>query len=399
MSEDGIDDVVERGMRQLLTATLQIAERVARARQDLIRRQRDQQPATERAQQEHLRSVAADRADMRAVLAPVEEFQWWNKASAERIAGVYEAAEAWKDYDPAALQASARIRDEVKARYGIDTADLQGDGAYLQDAVGTQKDAAASTEELRKHHDTMALIAAAQQAELQREAQGLRGEMERLQVPEAYLADSTLLEALRGARDASDVDARTDAERVVAERVHLIQEDGLQGPTIDQLRDEIGGSYSGADDSLFQDAAFVAAAKDWHEARVLAEGGFVTQDKGLEARYEAAEKDLFSRIDALGRDIERDVLNDRPDTPVSSHSQQMPVDQTPAYGSSEHRKAFAVKLEGTGTPEEVKGRLVAAADQGSHPREATRQTVKVPAAPRRAPSSPVRETTKSGPTR
>lgn len=397
MSEDGFDDVVERGMRQLLAAALQLAERVARVRQELIR---NQQPGTQRANQEQLREVATDRANMQAALAPVEEFQWWNKASAEQIAGVYEAAEAWKDYDPIALQASERIRDEVKARYGIDTADLQGDRGYLQDVVGTQKDAAAAKEDVRQHNEAMGLIAAAQAAELQREAQGLRGEMERLQVPEAYLADPALLEALKGARDASDVDARTDAERVVAERVHLIQEDGLQGPSIDQLRDEIGGSYSGADDSMFQDAAFVAAAKDWHEARVLAEGGFVSQDKGLEARYEASEKELFSRIDALGRDIERDVLNSQPETARSSGQQEnVRGDQVAAYGSSEHRKAFGATLEGTGTPEEVKGRLVAAADQGSHPREATRQNVKVPPTPRRAPSSPVRETSKSGPTR
>ena len=296
---------------------------------------------------------------------------------------------------PAALQASERIRDEVKNRYGIDTNDLQGDRAYLQDAVGTQQGATARAEELRKHNEAMALIATAQAAELQREAQGLRGEIERLEVPEQYLADPVLLEALRGARDASDVDARTDAERAVAERVHLIKEDGLQGPTIEQLREEIGGSYSGANDSLFQDPAFVAAAKDWHEARVLAEGGFVSQDKGLEARYEASEKELFSRIGALGRDIENDVLNEHRATPASQHQEGCA-----AYGSGEHRKAFASTLEGTGSPEEVKGRLVAAADQGRHPREATRQNVKVPAAPRRSPtSSPVREATKGGPTR
>lgn len=396
MSEEGIDDVVERGMRQLLAAGGQIAERVARLRQDLMRQQ---QHATDRANQELLRAMATDRANMRAVLAPVNEPQWWNAASAQQVAGAYEAAEAWKDYDPAALQASERIREEVKARYGIDTADLQGDRAFLQDAVGTQQGATATGEELRSHNEAMALIATAQAAELQREAQGLRGEIERLQVPEQYLADPALLDALKEARDASDDAARTRAESVVAERLHLINEDGLQGPTIEQLREEIGSNYSGADESLFQDAAFVEAAKDWHDARVLAEGGFANRDDRLEARYEAAEKDLFSRIDTLGRDIENNVLNETHGT-HSSTSQPSPSREATVYGSKEHRKAFASTLEGTGSSEEIRGRLVAAADQGSHPREATRQDVKASAAPRRSPTtSPVREARRTGPTR
>lgn len=395
MSEEGIDDVVERGMRQLLAAGGQIAERVARLRQELMRQQ---QHATDRANQEQLRAIATDRANMRAVLAPVNESQWWNTASSEQVAGAHEAAEAWKSYDPAALQASERIREEVKARYGIDTADLQGDRAYLQDAVGTQQGAAGTAEELRKHNEAMALIAAAQVAELQREAQGLRSEMERLQVPEQYLADPALLDALKEARDASDDATRTNAESVVAERLHLINEDGLQGPTIEQLREEIGGNYAGADDSLFQDAALLEVAKDWHEARVLAEGGFVSRDSGLEARYEASEKKLFSRIDALGRNIEREVLNEQRTDPGSPRRQKH-VDQAVAYGSSEHRKVLAATLEGAGTPEEIKGRLVAAADQGSHPREATRQTVKRAVTSHRSPSFPVRESTKGGPSR
>lgn len=396
MSEEGIDDVVERGLRQLLAAGGQVAERVARLRQEM---KRQQQQAADRATQEQLRAMATARADMRAVLAPVNEPQWWNTASAEQIAGAYEAAEAWKDYDPAALQASERIREEVRSRYGIDTADVQGDRAYLQDAVDTKQGAAASTEELRRHNEAMALIAAANAAELHRDAQRLRGEIERLQVPEQYLADPALLEALKSSRDALDTDARVSAERVVAERVHLINEDGLHGPTIEQLREEIGASYSGTDDSLFQDAAFVAAAKDWHEARVLAEGGFVSRDSGLEARYEASEKELFSRIDALGRDIEKSVLTEhRRASPSAPQAGQ--TAETPAYGSTEHRNAFAASLDGTGSPEEVRGRLVAAVDQGSHPREATRQTGKVPATPRRRKtSSPVREAKRTGPTR
>ncbi len=388
MSEEGIDDVVDRGLRQLLAAGGQIAESVARLRQELLRRQ---QQTTERMGQEYVREVATDRANMRAVLAPVNETEWWNRASAEQVAGAYQAAEAWKDYDPAALAAATKIRDEVKTRYGIDTEDLQGDREFLRDVVDVQQQAAVSVEELRKHTEAMELLAAAQAAALREDAKALRNDMDRLQVPEEYRVDPVLLEALKGARD-----ARTDAERLVAERIHLIKEDGPQGPTIEQLREEITSNYSGADESLFQDAAFVMAAKDWHEARVLAEGGFVDQDTGLEARYETSEKELFDRIASLGRDIENDVFKDQPTTTLPPE-QQSTREQSPAYGSSEHRTAFAQKIQGTGTDEEIHGRLVAAADQGAHPREATRQEVKASAGPRRSPAvAPARQRTKGG---
>lgn len=394
MSEEGIDDVIDRGLRQLLAGASQIAERVARLRQEMLHRQ---QQATDRAQQEYLRELAADRANMRAVLAPVNEAEWWNRASAEQVAGVYQAAEAWKEYDPAALEASERIRDEVRNRYGIDTADVRGDHAYLQDAVDTQQGTAARMDELRKHNEAMALIATAQAAELQREAHNLRSEMERLQVPEQYLADPALLEALRDARDAPNVDARSDAESVVAERLHLIQEDGLQGPNLEALREEIASNYSGVDESLFQDAAFIAAARDWHDARVLAEGGFTGRDKRLEARYEASEKELFSRIGDLGRDIEKTVFGDQRVPATSAEGQQA---KGPAYGSAAHRAALGKKIEGTGTNEEINGRLVAAADQGTHPREATRQDTKVSVGSRRKPvRTSVRDRSKGGPSR
>ncbi|MEC5200994.1 hypothetical protein RCH21_003250 [Arthrobacter sp. PL16] len=83
-------------------------------------------------------------------------------------------------------------------------------------------------------------------------------------MPEQYLADLALLEALK-APEAPPTTPHANAGCTIAERAYLINDDELQGPTIDQLREGIGSNYSGADDSLFQDTALVAAAKDWHE--------------------------------------------------------------------------------------------------------------------------------------
>ncbi|TYC96591.1 hypothetical protein FQ377_13750 [Arthrobacter echini] len=395
MSEEGIDDVVERGLRQLLAAGGQMAERIARLRQDLLRRE---QQTIGQAGYTEARQVTTDRTNMRAVLAPVNEARWWDTASAEHVTRAYEAAQAWKDYDPAALAATKTIHDEIRTRYGIDTNDLGGDNEFLQDAINTRQQGGPDLNAMREHTEAMALIAAANIEKLRNEAHDLATEVERLEVPQEYLTDPQLLDALKRSHVLEEGAARTDAERIVAERVHLMNEDGVNGPTIDQLSEEIGANYSGTDSSLFQDPEFVSAAKDWHDARVLAEGGFADRDPGLEARYEAKEKELFDRIAGLGHDIENEVLKDVSNAPRDTAPAE--VAPTVKYGSPKHRAEFATKLEGTGTPEEIRGRLIAATDQGRHPREAVRATTKKPKQPTKRPTTGVgRHSTKGGPTR
>ncbi len=154
-----------------------------------------------------------------------------------------------------------------------------------------------------------------------------------------------------------------------------------------------------ADDSLFQNAAFVAAAKDWHDAHVFAEGGFATRDDTLEARYEASEEKLFSRIDGLDRDIKNNAISERRVNPAAAR-QERGVDQTFAYGSAEHRAELEKNIQGTATPEEIRGRLVAVADQGTHPRQAVRNDTEASSGPRRNRSTaPTRERIKGGPVR
>ena len=77
----------------------------------------------------------------------------------------------------------------------------------------------------------------------------------------------------------------------------LISKDGINGPDIDELRKETMANVNVAEDSYFKDPAFVKAAKEMHEARLLAEGGFKgSQFASLEQRYERAEKELFARL-------------------------------------------------------------------------------------------------------
>jgi hypothetical protein len=130
MSEaDGMDDVVEGGMRQSLMAASRLAETLARSRQESLR-QREQQD-TQAAHELQARQ-AADRATMRAALAPVDQDKWWDQAQPQDIARAHALAEARKDHDPAALAAAERIHIEVSNRYGINTRDVGADAAYLE---------------------------------------------------------------------------------------------------------------------------------------------------------------------------------------------------------------------------------------------------------------------------
>src|SRR5690349_1147028 len=130
MSEsDGIDDFLDNGMRQSLMIAARIAETLARRRQEAQRQQEHQDTQTVH---EARARLAAERSTALAVLAPVHKDQWWDTAKPADITTAYAVAESWKDHDPTAVEASAKIREEVLARYGIDTCDVAMDTAYLE---------------------------------------------------------------------------------------------------------------------------------------------------------------------------------------------------------------------------------------------------------------------------
>ncbi|GAA1891891.1 hypothetical protein GCM10009715_41800 [Paeniglutamicibacter psychrophenolicus] len=246
--------------------------------------------------------------------------------------------------------------------------------------IANEQHRATALKVAKEHADTMALVEAAQTEHIKRYAAELKDELERHKVPSEYLASEDMVAALHASKNAAGTDSAPDADLAVAERMHLIDQDGINGPSIDDLRKEIGQNYSGAEDSLFADAEFVATARDWHEAKTLAEGGFVDQgNTGLEARYENAEKELFAWIAPLGREIQDNVLNDpNLKTPVLSEKDKEPT--VPVYGSNEQYEGFKSSLEGKATQAEVKGRVAAARGQAIHPFKAVKAPEKTPTA-------------------
>jgi hypothetical protein len=377
MSEsDGMDDVLDGGLRQSLMIASRIAETLARRRQE-SQRQLEHQDA--QAAHEAQARLAAERSAANAALAPVEKDQWWDKVQPSDIATAHAVSEGWKDYDPASLAASEKIRQEVLTRYGIDTRDAGADTAYLESGIQTittgkarQDELSRRQEEGRKatveHEKAMGLLAAVRAEELRVQAGKLAPEMERHQVPLEYLANPELAQALQTAHTAKTPAEVAAADATVQERMFLIGKDGINGPDLDQLRKETAANINGAGDSHFEDPAFVKAAKDMHEARLLAEGGFTGSERTpVEARYERAEKELFARMEGVGREIENRVTgNDS--SRIKDQGLKNESTSAAGYGSAEHHEQFAESLATTGANEtQIRGRLAAARSEGTHP--------------------------------
>jgi hypothetical protein len=104
------------------------------------------------------------------------------------------------------------------------------------------------------------------------------------------------------------------------------------------------------------------------EAKLLAEGGFQGSERAsLEERYERAEKELFARMEGVGREIENRVTgNDS----SRLNDQGLKAESTSAanYGSVEHHEKFADSLADTGANDtQVRGRIAAERSEGTHP--------------------------------
>ena len=373
---DGMDDLVDGGLRQSLLIGSRIAETLARRRQESQRQ--EEHAATQAAYEANARRTA-ERSAARAALAPVDKEQWWDKAQPRDIATAYTAAESWKSHDPAALAASEKIRQEVYDRYGIDTRDVGADAAHLESGIQTitneraRQDALQrSQEETRvaaaEHERAMALLAAASIEELRTQASVLAPEMERHQIPVEYLSNPELVTALQTAHAAKTPDAVEAADATVKERLFLIGKDGVNGPDIDQLRKETAENINGTANEHFEDAGFVQAAKEMHETKLLAEAGFTGHERTpMEHRYEQAEKELFTRMESIGREIENRVTGNDSSL-LKDQGLKAESASATGYGSAEHLGKFADSLENTGASEaQVRGRLVAARSEGTHP--------------------------------
>lgn len=164
-SHPQVEDEVERALRLGLAAAAQMADRIARARQELARRaqHRSDQDARQLAGR-----FRAEGASAVARLAAVDRPEWWDRADAGQIAGLYELAAQWQQDQPRAAAAVEVIARQVQDRYGVD---LHAPGAGAADvrAVLARVELERATQTPAYRDDVAAAVAAVLRAE-QRDA-------------------------------------------------------------------------------------------------------------------------------------------------------------------------------------------------------------------------------------
>ncbi|MBO0984875.1 hypothetical protein [Rathayibacter sp. SD072] len=123
-ADGGVHEDMDTAMRTALTVAMQLADKMARLRDDLARdaERRDTDAARElSARFEAERAVAMSQVDV------VNRPEWWQDASVEDVARVAETAESWRGFDPRAAAAMETIGREVQERYGVDVSSLIAD--------------------------------------------------------------------------------------------------------------------------------------------------------------------------------------------------------------------------------------------------------------------------------
>lgn len=155
---DGIEEAFEGQLRVLVTAAGQVGERIARGREEALRRAQAQSEQEARELQSRL---AAEQRAARAELANVHRSDWWDRATPEVIGRTYQVARAWSQEDPEAVRAEQRMNDELSTRYGVDVNSTNADPAAVRAAVER-------AEQERAQADAERTRAASENAEAQR---------------------------------------------------------------------------------------------------------------------------------------------------------------------------------------------------------------------------------------
>lgn len=141
---DGVEETMQGSVRMAVTVAARGAAEIAMMR---AQRARQAQADGEHAAREFAQQREALWQDSRAELASVLEDRWWQEATPERIGQAYTTAQAWEGR-PEVEPYLARIREQVKERYGVDI-----DQARDQSLEGQLGEPVGSTERERAEAD------------------------------------------------------------------------------------------------------------------------------------------------------------------------------------------------------------------------------------------------------
>lgn len=227
---DGVGETLDEALRVALTVASQFGERIARLREQAAR---DREARAAQEYRELQSRYEAERGAARASLAAVDRPQWWDRATIADIAGAYETAIAWRDYDDVATNAVATIHREVQDRHGVDVNWLGASPREVAEALlRAERDGGVAREERRRAGAdltaTETLLTAAEGRDLEASAADRRGgdpeqalgELE-IRQASAYPYDSAerreeFARNLAGKATESDIRARLLADRANA---------------------------------------------------------------------------------------------------------------------------------------------------------------------------------------
>ena len=128
----GVEDEVEHAFRLGLATAAQLADRFARARQELAR---DAQRRSDDQYRQLEARFRAEGASAAARLSVVERPEWWNHATPQQIVSIYGLARQWRDDQPHAANAFDTIAQQVQDRFGIDVTSPDADANELRAAL------------------------------------------------------------------------------------------------------------------------------------------------------------------------------------------------------------------------------------------------------------------------
>lgn len=236
---DGIEEAFKGQLRVLVTVAGQVGERLARAREEALRN------AQARSEQEHreLQSrIEAERRAARVEMANVHRSDWWDRATPEQIGRTYQLARAWSQEDPEAVRTEQRVRDEVRARYGIDVNDAGADPEAVRQRIRVELDRA---ERDRAGGDAERGRSAAEHAEAQRLLDQANQEDQRADTVRAAAEGETPLGPLRPYTDEERASPRIGMSNEEAQRLNLWAEEGSTRSGV--ARDEAALRYDSAE--------------------------------------------------------------------------------------------------------------------------------------------------------
>jgi hypothetical protein len=468
---DGVIEEAGGQMRIALMAATQMAEKFSRLREELTRRAEAQ---TEQQTRELRARFEADRNAARATVAPTARPEWWNTASVQDVAEMYQTARAWEPVDEDLASAAQHMRDEVRDRYGVDVDGdtVRGGNELVRDALVTataraDEDRTASEDPMRamlndlekgradaraavdpvyraEWWDTagVADVAAAYEAahawedvdvDIAAHAQQMRYEIQnRYGLDVAAMHDrpdalapaiaevrreqepSPVRDAMRqfdAERDAvrADVNASADPrwwETATPEQVAATYEKAAAWEALDpevarsaermrtELRDRYGVDNAGAGQAALREAI----ERDQHTrgdatqqrtaagVDVAQAGAYVAAADRLDRDGERRDREQYDRerADATRGDVDDPLALVTAGAP-DSRDDPRPGDGTPehaeadanrdvadsSYDSAERREAWAADMEADGLSEDqVRDRIAADRNQGTHPRQA-----------------------------